>query len=262
MTEPIIIINNVTSAYTTIDTPELREATLTINAGELVSLVGPSGCGKSTLLRLIAGVLTPVSGNITIGSAGAATELTGWAKLSFVPQDSLLLPWRTVLANVSLPLELQARFSQAQLRQKALAALELVNLTGYEAKYPAELSGGMRQRVALARALVGRAQILLLDEPFAALDDLTRSQLHLELLRIQAQTGITILLVTHNIFEAVFLSHRVVVMGEKPGRILGEIPISLPQPRQRKMVGTPAFGAAVGQVQDLLTEGWAGFNGQ
>jgi NitT/TauT family transport system ATP-binding protein len=257
MAEPIVKIENVTSAYTTLEAPELLEVNLNLNAGELVSLVGPSGCGKSTLLRLIAGIFKPVAGQVTV--AGAA-ELSGWSKLSFVPQDSLLLPWRTVLANVRLPLELQAPTPVAEMNQKALAALELVNLSGYENKYPAALSGGMRQRAALARALVEHAQVLLLDEPFAALDDLTRSQLHLELLRIQAQTGITVLMVTHNIFEAVFLSHRVVVMGEKPGRILGEIPIDLPHPRNLKMIGAPAFSVSVGKVQALLAEGWAGFN--
>jgi NitT/TauT family transport system ATP-binding protein len=257
MTEPIIQINNVTLAYSTLDSPELLEVNLTLNAGEFVSLVGPSGCGKSTLLRIIAGVLKPISGSVAVGGD---PKLSGWSKLSFVPQDSLMLPWRTVLANVRLPLELQTRISVTEMNQKALAALNLVNLNGYETKYPAALSGGMRQRAALARALVEQAQILLLDEPFAALDDLTRSQLHLELLRIQAQTGITVLLVTHNIFEAVFLSDRVVVMGEKPGRILGEIPVGLPQPRDLKLVGAPAFSACVGKVQDLLTKGWAGCN--
>jgi NitT/TauT family transport system ATP-binding protein len=259
MTKPIIKIENLTLAYEAPDSPELADLNLTIYPGELVSLVGPSGCGKSTLLRLIAGVLHPVSGQVTVAGA---PDLTGWAKLSFVPQDSLLLPWRNVLANVRLPLELQAQTPAATMNQKALAALDLVNLTGYKSKYPAELSGGMRQRAALARALVDHAQILLLDEPFAALDDLTRSQLHLELLRIHARTGITVFMVTHNIFEAVFLSSRVIVMGEKPGRILGEIPVDLPQPRSLRLIGVPAFGAAVGQVQELLAKGWTGFNGQ
>jgi NitT/TauT family transport system ATP-binding protein len=259
MTEAIITIEKLTSAYTTVDTPELLNVDLAVNAGELVSLVGPSGCGKSTLLRLIAGVLQPVSGKVTVAGPDG---LTGWSKISFVPQDSLLLPWRTILANVRLPLELQNRTSVTEMDRKAMDALELVNLSNSTGQYPATLSGGMKQRAALARALVEQAQVLLLDEPFAALDDLTRSQLHLELLRIQARTGITVIMVTHNIFEAVFLSRRVVVMGEKPGRILGEIPIDLPQPRQRKMIDTPAFSAAVGRVQDLLAEGWAGFNEQ
>jgi NitT/TauT family transport system ATP-binding protein len=260
MKEPIITIEKLTAAYTTLDAPELLDVDLKVAPGELVSLVGPSGCGKSTLLRLVAGVLQPASGKLIVAGK---TDLSGWSKISFVPQDSLLLPWRTILANVRLPLELQAqKIARAEMNQQALSALNLVNLSGEAEHYPDTLSGGMRQRAALARALVEQAQVLLLDEPFAALDDLTRSQLHLELLRIQAQTGITILMVTHNIFEAVFLSHRVIVMGEKPGRILGEIAVELPQPRRLKMVDTPAFSLAVGRVQDLLAKGWTGFNVQ
>ncbi|HYH01824.1 MAG TPA: ABC transporter ATP-binding protein [Bacillota bacterium] len=259
MNNQIIELKDVSLAFNTIEFPEVSQVNLKIAAGELVSLVGPSGCGKSTLLRLIAGVLQPTGGEVCI--AGDPT-LSGWSKLSFVPQDSLLLPWRTVLANVRLPLELQSRSTEKEMNEKAHAALELVNLNDYPTKYPNELSGGMRQRVALARALVEQAQILLLDEPFAALDDLTRSQLHLELLRIQGQTGITILMVTHNIFEAVFLSDRIVVMGEKPGRTLGEIPVNLPKPRHLKLMGSAEFGTTVGQVQDLLAEGWGDYHNQ
>jgi NitT/TauT family transport system ATP-binding protein len=260
MRPAIIEMNDVSLAYTATEYPEVDRINLVIREGELVSLVGPSGCGKSTLLRLIAGVLTPTSGKIAVYGN---PELSGWSKLSFVPQDSLLLPWRTVLGNVRLPLELQRPSKPtAEIDEKAMAALDLVNLNGVETKYPHELSGGMRQRVALARALVEQAQILLLDEPFAALDDLTRSQLHLELLRIRTQTGITVFMVTHNIFEAVFLSDRVAVMGEKPGRILGEIPIGLSKPRNLKLVGAPEFSALVGRVQDLLEIGWGDYNGQ
>jgi len=213
-----IAVKDVSLAFTSSECPELSDVNLTVETGEIISIVGPSGCGKSTLLRLIAGVLAPDSGEIAVARAD---ERTGWSNLSFVPQDSLLLPWRTVLDNVCLPLELHQAHTQSEIYEKARQALHLVNLTGVEAKYPRELSGGMRQRAALARALAGNAGILLLDEPFASLDALSRSRLHLELLRIQSQTGITILLVTHNIFEAVFLSDKVVVMGEKPGRVLG-----------------------------------------
>jgi NitT/TauT family transport system ATP-binding protein len=260
MRPTIIEMNDVSLAYTVAECPEISRISLVIREGELVSLVGPSGCGKSTLLRLAAGSLAPTSGQVSVlGNP----ELSGWSKLSFVPQDSLLLPWRTVLDNVRLPLELQRPpRPEAEMVEKALKALDLVNLSGVETKYPQELSGGMRQRVALARALVEQAQILLLDEPFAALDDLTRSQLHLELLRIRVQTGITILMVTHNIFEAVFLSDRVIVMGEKPGRILGEIAVVLPEPRHPKLFGIPEFGAYVGRVQDLLETGWGDYHGR
>lgn len=252
-----IDIQDVSLAFTAADQPELEGINLMVQSGEIVSLVGPSGCGKSTLLRMIAGVLSP-----TLGQIRVADHDGGWSKLSFVPQDSLLLPWRTVLENICLPLELKGTYSRAEMTEKAGSALNLVNLTGVECKYPAQLSGGMRQRAALARALVEDARILLLDEPFAALDALTRSQLHLELLRIHTQAGITIFLVTHNIFEAVFLSDKVVVMGEKPGRNLGEIPISLPKPRELKMIASPHFSRLVGAVQDLLASGWEAFHEQ
>ncbi|MGE5604425.1 MAG: ABC transporter ATP-binding protein [Bacteroidota bacterium] len=254
-----IEVRDASLAFTSPECPELNEVNLTVETGEIVSIVGPSGCGKSTLLRLIAGVLTPDSGEITVARS---TEKTGWSNLSFVPQDSLLLPWRTVVANICLPLELHQSFTQSEILAKARKVLHLVNLTGVETKYPRELSGGMRQRAALARALVGDAAILLLDEPFAALDAFSRNQLHLELLRIQKQTGITILLVTHNIFEAVFLSDKVVVMGEKPGRALGEIRINLPKPRNLKMMSHPEFSRLVGIVQELLETGWGDYDGR
>lgn len=255
MTDYAIEIEDVSLAFTAAGQPELEGINLLVQTGEFVSLVGPSGCGKSTLLRMIAGVLSPTSGRIQVPGHN-----DGWSKLSFVPQDSLLLPWRTVLENVCLPLELKKIYSREEMIEKAKTALNLVNLTSVTEKYPAQLSGGMRQRTALARALVENARILLLDEPFAALDALTRSQLHLELLRIQAQAGITIFLVTHNIFEAVFLSDKVAVMGEKPGRSLGEISISLPKPRDLKMIASPHFSRLVGAVQDLLTSGWEAFH--
>lgn len=253
-----IEVKNVSLAFTSPECPELNAVNLTVESGEIVSIVGPSGCGKSTLLRLIAGVLTPNAGEITVARF---SEEPGWSNLSFVPQDSLLLPWRTVLANVCLPLELHQSFTKSEILAKARKALYLVNLTEVETKYPRELSGGMRQRAALARALAGDARILLLDEPFAALDALTRNQLNLELLRIQRQTGITILLVTHNIFEAVFLSDKVVVMGEKPGRVLGEVGVALPKPRDLKIMSQPEFSRLVGMVQELLETGWGDYNG-
>lgn len=252
MNERVIQLQEVTLAFTTGALPELAGVNLTINRGEVVSLVGPSGCGKSTLLRLISGVLAPTHGEITIFGQKVAP---GWPGLGFVPQDSLLLPWRTVADNVQLPLEIKNE-AAADMVGKVKKALELSNLSDSGHKYPRHLSGGMRQRVALARALVGDTQVLLLDEPFASLDDLTRTQLHLELLSMQLRTGATVLLVTHNIYEAVFLSQRVVVMGEKPGRILAEVNIDLDYPRSLKMIGNPQFGHLVSQVQDLLAEGW------
>ncbi len=252
--EPVIEIIDVSLAFQTDSAPELAGINLRIDPGEVVSLVGPSGCGKSTLLRLITGVLQPSAGTIAVFGE---QKIPGWSALSFVPQDAALLPWRTVRDNVLLPLELDSATGRSEWAEKVQAALNLVNLSGINEKYPHQLSGGMRQRVALARALVGRPRLLLLDEPFAALDAITRSQLHLELLRIREETGITVLLVTHNIFEAVFLSHRVMVMGEKPGRILGGIPIDLPAARTLKLIGTPQFSGLAGSVQDLLEQGWS-----
>lgn len=249
-----IAVKDVTLAFTQQCAPELEGVDLTVAKGEFLCLVGPSGCGKSTLLRLIAGVLTPDRGEIKVFGE---QKTQGWSRLSLVPQDSLLLPWRTVLDNVLLPLELNDdRGNREQWEKQARAALHLVNLDGIEEKYPHQLSGGMRQRVALARALVGKAEILLLDEPFAALDAMTRSQLHLEIMGIRQKTPFTGLMVTHNIFEAVFLADRVLVMGEKPGRILGEVKIGLPYPRTLKLMGTPEFAALVGAVQELLEKGW------
>lgn len=257
LAKTLITVEQVTLAYTADTPPELEGVDLKLGCGEILSLVGPSGCGKSTLLRLIAGVLKPTAGEIRIGDRKA---FPGWPGLGFVPQDSLLFPWRTVLANVRLPLELKGKIAEAEMDRLARAALNLVNLNGVDDKYPHQLSGGMRQRAALARALVSKpedaaiAPILLLDEPFAALDEITRTQLHLELHRIQSQTGAAIILVTHNLFEAVFMSDRILVMGEKPGRILGEIPVDLPKPREIGLIATPGFSRLTGVVQTMLSQ--------
>lgn len=254
MPAPVIEIKEVTLAFNSGAPPELAGVNLQINEGEIVSLVGPSGCGKSTLLRLICGVLPPTKGWIKVYGKKAVPG----SGLGFVPQDALLFPWRTVLANVRLPLEIKAvgKKKMAELNEKAREALRLVNLAGVEEKYPHQLSGGMKQRAALARGLVTGSRILLLDEPFASLDDLTRTQMQLELLNIHARMGSTVLLVTHNIFEAVFLSGRVVVMGEKPGRILGEVKVDLAYPRHLRIMGTPEFSRKVGEVQALLEKAW------
>ena len=231
----------------------LERINLEIGPREIVSLVGPSGCGKTTLLRLIAGTLVPQAGEVTVFGKKVTP---GQHNLGFMPQDSLLFPWRTILANVRLPLELKSKEPESVINIKAKRALELVHLNGIEKKYPHQLSGGMIQRVALARALVNATEIhiLLLDEPFASLDDLTRTKLNLELLRIQAQTGVAVLLVTHNLFEAIFLSHRVVVMGQKPGRILGEVSIPLEWPRSISMIGNQEFCQVMSTLRSWLEQ--------
>lgn len=203
---------------------------LEIGRGQFVSIVGPSGCGKSTFLRLVAGLDEPTSGELRV-------EGHDPLGLAFVFQDATLLPWRSVAHNITLPLELRREAAAERVAQ----TLELVGLTDFAAAYPAQLSGGMRMRVSIARALVTRPQILLLDEPFGALDEITRQRLNEELLRLWQEDHWTSLFVTHNVSEAVFLSQRVLVMSARPGRILADIPIPFPYPRSAYLRSAPEF---------------------
>ena len=203
---------------------------LEISRSQFVSIVGPSGCGKSTFLRLVAGLDEPTSGELRV-------EGHDPLGLAFVFQDATLLPWRSVAQNITLPLELRHEDAAERVAQ----TLELVGLTDFAEAYPAQLSGGMRMRVSIARALVTRPQILLLDEPFGALDEITRQRLNEELLRLWQEDRWTGLFVTHNVSEAVFLSQRVLVMSARPGRILADIPIPFPYPRSPYLRSTPEF---------------------
>ncbi|GID29605.1 ABC transporter ATP-binding protein [Paractinoplanes brasiliensis] len=203
----------------------LSDVDLTVGQGEFVSLIGPSGCGKSTLLRLIADLIAPSAGTVTVaGKTAAAARKEQAYGIAF--QQAGLFEWRTVLKNVELPLELRG-LSRAERKAKAEEMLALVGLEEFAGHYPAQLSGGMQQRVAIARALAVRPPLLLMDEPFGALDEMTRERLQSELLGICARTGTSTVFVTHSISEAVFLSDRVVVMSARPGRITASIPISL-----------------------------------
>jgi NitT/TauT family transport system ATP-binding protein len=204
----------------------LSEVDLTVGDGEFVSLIGPSGCGKSTLLRLIGDLIAPSKGTVTVAGqgAGAARKQQAYG-IAF--QQSGLFEWRTVLRNVELPLELRG-MNRAGRRARAQEMLGLVGLADFASHYPAQLSGGMQQRVAIARALAVQPPLLLMDEPFGALDEMTRERLQSELLAICAQTGTSTVFVTHSISEAVFLSDRVVVMSARPGRITASIGVSLP----------------------------------
>jgi NitT/TauT family transport system ATP-binding protein len=227
----------------------LAGASLTIKPREFVSLLGPSGCGKSTLLRLIADILAPTEGRIEVG--GESPSVARRRRVfGFVFQDSTLLPWRSTLQNVLLPLEIggDARRGRAQ----ALELLSLVGLGGFESAYPWQLSGGMRQRVAIARALVTRPQVLLMDEPFGALDEITREQMNQELLRIWDATGTTILFVTHSSPEAVFLSDRVLVLSARPGHVKLELPIALDRPRDPAVKETVEFARHTAALRRAL----------
>ena len=228
----------------------IKDVSLDVSAGEFFSIIGPSGCGKSTLLRIIGGLLTASSGELTVGS----DKVNGphpW--LGMVFQEESTFPWRTTLGNVEFGLEMRG-VSQDQRRQKSREMIRLVGLSGFEERYPSELSGGMKQRVAIARALVLEPKILLMDEPFGALDEQTRIILGEELLRIRDQLKQTIILVTHNINESVQLSDRVMVMTARPGRVKEIVAIDLPQPRDTSIIASDRFGKLVAQVWSALRE--------
>ena len=229
----------------------LQDVSLAVAAGGFTSIIGPSGCGKSTLLRLLADILTPGSGRITLGGAPPAQARREHA-IGFVFQQPTLLPWRTIRQNVALPLTVVGRRSARRSDRTPDELLDLVGLRGFEAALPGELSGGMQQRAAIARALVLRPDVLLLDEPFGALDEITRQRMNLELLRIWGESGTTALLVTHSIAEAVFMSDEVVVMSPRPGRITATLPIGLPRPRTLAMMRSQPFFESVNAVRDAL----------
>lgn len=218
--------------------------------GEFVCIVGPSGCGKTTLLHLFAGLLEPTSGFVRTNGH----EIRGPVReVGLVFQNGNLMPWRSVLRNVTLPLEIQG-MPLREAEDAARGVLDLVGLRGFENAHPRELSGGMQQRVAIARALVYDPKILLLDEPFGALDALTRERMNLELQRIWQARRKTVIMVTHNIHEAVFLGDRVLVMTPRPGQISSETRIPLPRPRDLSVMSTPEFGALAQSIRESIYE--------
>ncbi|MCW1966610.1 MAG: ABC transporter ATP-binding protein [Anaerolineae bacterium] len=228
-------------------THALRQFSLHVERGEFVAIIGPSGCGKSTLLRVMAGLLRPTHGQVRLD--GQPLQQPNPA-ISLQFQDSALLPWRTVEENIRLPLELGTGITNEGVDLQSF--ISLVGLTGFERAYPRELSGGMAQRVALARALITQPPILLLDEPFGALDALTRERLTESLEHIWRTLKISVVLVTHSLHEAVFLADRVVVCSSRPGQVLGEVAVNLPRPRHWGLSATPAFGQLVHEVRRML----------
>lgn len=221
---------------------------LDIKPGEFVSLVGPSGCGKTTLLRMVAGFLPPTSGKVLVGGIEVGQPRPD---VGLVFQQALLLPWLSVLRNVLLPVDVQGQ-RIADYRDRARDLIQMVGLGGFEKRLPSELSGGMQQRVALARALVHDPKILLMDEPFAALDAMTRETMNIELQRIWAEHHKTVLFVTHGIPESVFLSDRVVVMTARPGQVAAVIDIPFSRPRSAELLGAAEFAAVAAKIRGVF----------
>jgi NitT/TauT family transport system ATP-binding protein len=236
-------------------TTALEDISLEIEQGEFISLIGPSGCGKSTLLRVIGDLIEPSRGAVTVNGK-TARQARRDHDYGIVFQDSVLFDWRTVAKNIALPLEL-AGWERERRQQRVAEMLDLVELEGFGDHHPWQLSGGMQQRVSIARALSFDPALLLMDEPFGALDEMTRERLNAELLRIWKASSSTIVFVTHSISEAVFLSTRVVVMSPRPGRIAKVIPIELPQPRTNMTREDPRFFDLATEVREALHHGRA-----
>ena len=253
MGEPVVELHGVTKRFSS-GIEALSGVDLAVRRGEFLSLLGPSGCGKSTLLRIVAGLAEPSGGRcaLHLGAAGRAAA----GRIGFVFQDPTLMPWRTVSKNVELPFRLAGRLRSAE-RERVAAALRAVGLAGFEGAYPHQLSGGMRMRVSIARALVTEPDLLLLDEPFAALDEITRLALNDDLLRLWEAHRPTILFVTHSVFESAYLSTRIAVMTPRPGRIVADLPVALPQPRHRTLRTSPAYAAMCERISAALAAAMA-----
>jgi NitT/TauT family transport system ATP-binding protein len=249
---PLLRLSDVAKTFTT-GTVALAGIGLTIFPGEFVSLLGPSGCGKSTLLKLIAGLVAPSSGVIDWPQSTYDANGTPEPALGFVFQEPTLLPWRTAADNVHLPL-LLAGVNQREAHDRVGEAIAQVGLSAFADSYPRQLSGGMKMRVSIARALVTRPKILLMDEPFAALDEITRTKLNDELLQLFARQGLTVIFVTHSVYESVYLSSRIVVMTTRPGRVTAEIPIEVNYPRPEEFRTSPLYNERCRLVSAALRQ--------
>lgn len=253
MTEFIVALTNVNKSFNTASsnkTIALQDINLTIEPGEFISLIGPSGCGKSTLLRLVGDLIKPTTGDIRVNGK-TAQQARADQDYGIVFQAPVLFEWRSILKNVMLPLELRG-YSKTDQQKRAHELLHLVELGGFEHHYPWQLSGGMQQRAAIARALAIQPKLLLMDEPFGALDEMTRERMNMELHKIWQQTQTTVIFVTHSISEAVFLSTRIVVMSARPGQILHITKVNLPTQRGEQTREEPAYFECETEVREWL----------
>jgi len=251
--EVVVSLRRVTKEFGKGGVVAVRDIDLEVRPGELVSLIGPSGCGKSTLLRIVGDLIEPSGGQVIVNGKPAHQARLD-RDYGIVFQDAVLYDWRTVAKNIGLPLEMLG-WDRKRRAERVREMIELVELGGFEDHHPWQLSGGMQQRVSIARALSFDPALLLMDEPFGALDEMTRERLNMELLRIWERSGGTIIFVTHSISEAVFLSTRVVVMSPRPGQIMGIVDIDLPQPRTAATREHPRFFELVTEVRELLRQG-------
>jgi NitT/TauT family transport system ATP-binding protein len=246
--QPLLALRGVGKSFSN-GVTALSDVDLTIREGDFLSLLGPSGCGKSTALRLIAGLSLPTTGALDWCGDGQISQ----SNIGFVFQEPTLLPWATVFDNVWLPLRLKG-VSRAKAQPAIAELLERVHLTGFQSAVPRELSGGMKMRVSIARALITKPRLLLMDEPFAALDEITRFKLNDDLLELWQDERFTVVFVTHSVFESVFLSNRIVVMAARPGRVCKEIPIDAAYPRDETFRTSPDYAALCRRASDVLFE--------
>ena len=250
--DPLLVVENIVKRFETQDgvLTAVDDVSFTVAPGEFLAVIGPSGCGKSTLFNVMGGLLDGYDGSVRVGGE---TMNGPHPSIGMIFQEELTFPWRTVIDNVAFPLEI-AGMPKAERLERASHFVDLVGLDGFERRYPAELSGGMRQRVSMARTLASEPKILLMDEPFAALDEQTRLLLGDKVLQIQEDLKQTTLLITHNLTEAVQLSDRILVMTYRPGKIKRMVDIKLPRPRTSEIVGSDAFGHYVAQIWNDLRE--------
>ena len=249
----VVVARDVTKSYATTAGPftALERVSFDVRPGQFIAIVGPSGCGKSTLLQIVGGLAAVTSGEVLVD--GARIDAPRPDKIGIVFQEPLLLPWKSALENVEFPLALVGDAKAAR-QARARELLALVGLTDFADSFPHQLSGGMRQRVAIARGLVRHPRMLLMDEPFASLDEQTRTRMWGELLAIWEQSRATVLFVTHSLVEAVYLADEILVMAARPGRIVERIAVDLPRPRTLDMLGSPALGALRNRIWHLIAE--------